>query len=74
MKWIPVDERTPKQGQIVLVIGLYYNGLKDRYYNRMGLAEWDSKDNSYLFNQCFYSEWFTNITHWCEIPEQPKQK
>lgn len=74
MKWISVDERTPKTNEIVLVIGLYYNGINDRYYNRMGLVEWDSKDNSYLFNQCFYPEWFTNITHWCEIPEQPKQQ
>ena len=75
MKWISVDERTPKQGQIVLVIGdfdtqLSY-GIEE---HKTGLVTWWSKERSDCVDELFYSMWYSNITHWCEIPEQPKLK
>ena len=74
MKWISADERTPKQGQIVLVIGDYINELELVDYNKIGLVSWGTREDSYLFNQRYYAEWFTNITHWCEITEHPNQQ
>jgi hypothetical protein len=74
MKWISVDERTPKTNQIVLVLGNYKNELGCNKKKRTGLVAWVTKENSDLLNQCYYCEWVENITHWCEIPEQPKQQ
>ena len=74
MKWISVDERTPKRGQIVLVIGDYETQLSDGIEdNKTGLVAWWSTECSDCVDESFYKMWYTNITHWCEIPEQPKQ-
>jgi hypothetical protein len=74
MEWISVDERTPKPKQIVLVIG-DFNTISSTNILRKekGFVSWSDSSESPCVNQGFYYLYFTNITHWCEIPEQPKQ-
>lgn len=57
MKWIPVTERLPEQGQEVIV------------YNGGGL---EPKVFCYLFWNPNYDNW-ARVTHWMPLPEPPKE-
>lgn len=62
-KWIPVEERLPEDGQIVLALGL-------RHATSGMFRGTTSKPNIWHWKGGFYKE----VSHWMPIPEAPKKK
>lgn len=59
-KWIPVTERLPEDGEVVLVYGTR-GGIYTAYANRGGWHKMNSKSH------------YCNPTHWMPLPEPPKE-
>ena len=75
MNWIDVKERTPKQGEKVLVLGLKETELEGKIDEKTtGLVEWDNEARSGCIDVCYYYMEYSEITHWCEIPKEPNCK
>tara|TARA_R110002074_G_scaffold35454_4_gene96711 strand:+ start:864 stop:1091 length:228 start_codon:yes stop_codon:yes gene_type:complete len=75
MNWIDVKERTPKQGEKVLVFGFKETELGGKKYERtIGLVEWKNETSSNCADVCHYYMEYSEITHWCKIPEEPNCK
>jgi hypothetical protein len=72
-RWIPVSESEPNRGDIVLVKGTVTGDVCKPFEGQMGLVEWGSKDYSLCVDGCYYSVWYSDITHWQRItpPETP---
>lgn len=62
LKWIPVEERLPEGGQIVLALGL-------RHATSGMFRGTTSKPNIWHWKGGFYKE----VTRWMPIPEAPKK-
>ena len=62
-KWIPVEERLPKEDEVVLVFG--GRSIYTAYYgeNRWGGIGWHKLNSKY--HNC-------SPTHWMPLPEPPK--
>ena len=75
MKWIEVKERTPKEGEKVLVFGFKETELGGKRDEKsIGLVEWRDKNSSDCSDVCYYYMEYGEITHWCEIPKEPNCK
>lgn len=61
-KWISVDERLPEDGH--RVVAICENGMT-------GIM--DYKDDGTPFAARILGHYFSNITHWMPLPEQPKE-
>ena len=66
IRWIPVTERLPKEGDIVLVYGDLYPNKHD------GGVIAVSKRMDWNYWQGFGRE--RDITHWMPLPEPPKEE
>lgn len=66
MKWISVKDKLPK---VEYGFFLVYAPTEFPKNSKCLVAEY------YNDSQCFYSEsdevLFKNVTHWCELPEEP---
>ena len=62
--WIPVTERLPEEGEIVLVCGSR-KGIYTAEFRRSGEYHWFHKLNS-KYHHC-------DPTHWMPLPEPPKE-
>jgi hypothetical protein len=72
MNWISVKERTPKNGEQVLVFGYLETELQDKAKKQtIGLVEWQDRYSSNCYDMCYYHMDYHDITHWCEIPKEP---
>lgn len=68
MNWISVEERTPKQGERVFVIGFLNTELGgNRLEQSAGVVTWDSAEKSDCPDHCYYWLEYINITHWHPI-------
>ena len=65
MNWIKIEDREPKEGQLVLVKGIcmYDMGSKRK---GIGLVEYRKKSKSYVKDTCGM-DYYTKITEWCEV-------
>ena len=61
-RWIPVTERLPKHGDIVICF--IKNGEQD-------MLQWDSFENLWVGKQWTYKR--HAVTHWMPLPEPPKE-
>ncbi len=59
-KWIPVSERLPKHGDIILCY---------TKYREISVFQWDSAAERWLTNTWDYRK--DSITHWMPLPEPP---
>ena len=66
LRWIPVTERLPKEGEFVLVYGDLYPNKHD------GGVIAVSKRMDWNYWQGFGRE--RNITHWMPLPQPPKEE
>jgi hypothetical protein len=60
MRWIPIDERLPKRGEMVLVFGDYWNIETYPYRLAEGMGKPPEK--------CFDCP---GVTHWMPLPDPP---
>lgn len=70
MEWFSVNDKTPKQGQQVLVIGCLDTELTERNEKivaSIGLVYWTNIDYSQCCDTCFYSMNYNRITHWSPV-------
>lgn len=61
-KWIPVSERLPKPGDVVLAHSKYKEIL---------VVQWDCASERWLTDTWDYMK--DSITHWMPLPEPPKE-
>ena len=62
LRWIPVTERLPEEGQRVVIVA--ENGF-------MGIADYRSDTTSLAIK--FLGAIVSNATHWMPLPEEPKE-
>mgnify|MGYP003403099125 CR=1 FL=1 len=64
MNWIKIEDREPKQGQLVLVKGQFDSDFETTK-NTIGLVYF----NEVRYSPCSHGDnvWFSNITEWCEV-------
>ena len=62
-EWVSVDERLPKQRELVLCIWNLENGCLNNY----GFARYQGDNVWYVSN-----EGMPKVTHWMPLPEAPK--
>ena len=67
MNWIKIEDREPKEGQLVLVKGDKYTELASEFEYGIGLVEWISKENSPAKDYCYYAIDYSDIKEWCEV-------
>jgi hypothetical protein len=70
MEWISVKEGQPEKGQQVLVRGWLGTDLTERDEEvdvTIGLVNWDSPNYSECSDTCYYSMWYSGITHWSPV-------
>ena len=65
-KWIPVNDRTPKKGEVVFI--LYENSCRDDLID----AAWFDAGLWWLDSKHCLSRDYENVTHWMPRPELPK--
>lgn len=65
MKWINVNDRMPEDGEEVVVY-YFHEGYGESY---VGTAIWEQG----FWNDCEKYDWDEQVSHWCELPEPPKQ-
>ena len=66
VKWIPVTERLPEDGELVLAmckIGKMFVGYQRRYLSRSGWWIKTARDSTKEITQI--------VTHWMPLPEAP---
>lgn len=61
-KWIPVTERLPEQGDVVLI----YTKHED-----IQVFQWDDNYGGWVGDRYNYSK--RMVTHWMPLPEPPKE-
>ena len=69
MNWIKIEDREPKEDQLVLVKGMLTDELNSKPQNSIGFVNWYNRNISYCKDNCHYSVWYTDITEWCEVIE-----
>jgi len=62
MEWIPVSERNPEHSGKYLTYALDYHKVGHAWYNTKYRLGWEDDKEEWL-----------PVTHWCELPEPPKQ-
>ena len=67
MNWIKIEDREPKEGQLVLVKGMLTDELNSKPQNSIGFVHWNNRNISYCKDTCHYSIWYNDIIEWCEV-------
>lgn len=70
MNWIKIEDREPKEGQIVLVKGQIYGENSNRI--TIGLVTWnysleDIKGLHQIKDFAYHTLDYCNVTEWCEV-------
>ena len=61
-KWIPVNERLPEHGDVVMVW--------HTYMEHPFVCQWDERSDCWIDNKWAFGR--NTITHWCRLPHPPK--
>ena len=61
-KWIPVNERLPEHGDVVMVW--------HTYMEHPFVCQWDERSDCWIDNKWTFGR--NTITHWCYLPQPPK--
>ena len=61
-KWIPVNERLPEHGDVVMVW--------HTYMEHPFVCQWDERSDCWIDNKWAFGR--KTITHWCYLPQPPK--
>ncbi len=71
--WIDINDRLPSVGKTILVLGKWNCELEDisvgyeSIPHQYGIVKFDRINYSPCVNICYYSMWFSDITHYIEI-------
>jgi len=65
-RWIPVSERLPQGGEVVMFYDAVSNVVRHGWH-ASGILQWSSVADLY-----FHSEQYKWITHWMPLPGHPK--
>ena len=61
-EWIPVNERLPEHGDVVMVW--------HTYMEHPFVCQWDERSDCWIDNKWAFGR--NTITHWCRLPQPPK--
>ena len=61
-EWIPVDDRLPEHGDVVVVW--------HTYMEHPFVCQWDERSDCWIDNKWTFGR--KTITHWCYLPQPPK--
>ena len=72
MNWIKIEDREPKEGQLVLVKGYIYDEYSNTDNIQIGLVNWNYNDKDIeglhqIKDYAYHSLDYHNVTEWCEV-------
>ena len=71
-EWRRVEDGLPEMKQLVLVYGILHKEVgKDHIEPSIGLVMWNVPMASDCKDEDQYSMWYTKITHWMPLPNNP---